>query len=121
MLSNIRIIKAINDKEIEISVAFGLNDGRLDLYNSEQDLLNSSLKENLYSDRLKLTMGPIVKVLGKKSINPKYRFKTTNDCYDLRKSDNKYVINPGESIIVLTNEKIKLEICVLNCSKNFFV
>ena len=108
MLSNIRIIKAINDKEIEISVAFGLNDGRLDLYNSEQDLLNSSLKENLYSDRLKLTMGPIVKVLGKKSINPKYRFKTTNDCYDLRKSDNKYVINPGESIIVLTNEKIKL-------------
>lgn len=108
MLSNERIIKAINDKEIEISVSFYLKDGVPTLYETEQNLLTSSLKDNLYSDRLKLTMGPIVKVLNKKTINPKYRFKATLNCHDLRKSDNKYVINPGESIIVLTNEKINL-------------
>lgn len=66
------------------------------------------MKDNLYSDRLKLTMGPIIKVLNKKRINPKYRFKSLPDCFDLRKFDNKYIINPGESITVLTNEKIKL-------------
>lgn len=108
MLSNERIVRAINDKEIEISVAFFLKGGVPILYEAEQNLLSSSSKDNLYSDRLKLTMGPIVKVLNKKAINPKYRFKATFDCHDLRKSNNKYVINPGESIIVLTNEKIKL-------------
>ena len=108
MLNNERIIKAIQDKEIEILVAFTIKDDIPILYEVEQDFLSSTSKDNLYSDRLKLTMGPIVKVLNKKTINPKYRFKTMPDCYDLRKSNNKYVINPGESIIVLTNEKIRL-------------
>jgi len=107
MLSIDRIVRAINDKEIEISVAFSLENGVPTLYETEQNLLSSSSKDNLYSDRLKLTMGPIVRV-DKKTINPKYRFKARPDCFDLRKADNKYVIHPGESIIVLTNEKIRL-------------
>lgn len=53
-------------------------------------------------------MGPIIKVLNRKRINHKYRFKSLPDCFDLRKSDNKYIIYPGESITVLTNEKIRL-------------
>lgn len=108
MLSKEKIINAINDKEIEISISFCFKEGRLKQYEDEQDILTSPLKENLYSDRLKLTMGPIVKVINKKRISPKYRFKTYGDCHDLRMSNNKYVINPGESIIILTNEKIKL-------------
>ncbi len=108
MLSNEKIIKAIRDKEIEISVAWKFENGKIDLYKTEQNLLDSPMKDNLYSDRIKLTMGPIIKILDNKAINPQYRFKAIYNCYDLRKSDNKYVINPGESIIVLTNEKIKL-------------
>lgn len=108
MLTNDRIIKAINDKEIEIAVAFGLEKGNPILYESEKSILITSLKENLYSDRLKLTLGPIIKVLNKKKVKSRYRFKSTCDCYDLRKSDNKYIINPGETIVILTNEKIKL-------------
>ena len=65
MLTNDRIIKAINDKEIEIAVAFGLEKGNPILYESEKSILITSLKENLYSDRLKLTLGPIIKVLNK--------------------------------------------------------
>lgn len=107
MLSNEKIKRAISNKEILVSVSFGYKEGVLTLYETEQDFLSSPLKDNLYSDRLKLTMGPIVKVLNK-PVHFKYRFKTARDYYDLRKSNNKYVINPGESIIILTNERIKL-------------
>lgn len=107
MLSREKIIKAINDKEIEISISFSFKGGALTQYDTEQDFLASPLAENLYSDRLKLTMGPIIKVINKKRVSSKYRFKSNESCHDLRKSNNKYVINPGESIIVLTNEKFK--------------
>lgn len=109
MLGKEKIIMAINEKEIEISISFSWNEGVFKQYEAEQDFLTSPLKENLYSDRLKLTMGPIVKVMSKKKVSSKYRFKTYGDCHDLTKSNNKYVINPGESIIILTNEKIKLK------------
>ena len=108
MLSDVRIKKAINSKEIQIWVSFGQKNGALTMYTQEQNILSSSLKNNLYSDRLKLTMGPIVKALNKKPSNIKTRFKNKKDCYDLRKANNKYIIHPGESIIVLTNERIKL-------------
>lgn len=108
MLSNKTITNALNNKEINITISFSLQNGVPTLYESEQDILSSPLKNNLYSDRLKLTMGPIIKILNKKAINPKYRFKGMINCYDLRKSDDKYIINPGESIIVLTNEKVEL-------------
>ena len=108
MLSNKTITNALNNKEINITISFSLQNGVPTLYESEQDILSSPLKNNLYSDRLKLTMGPIIKILNKKAINPKYRFKGMIDCYDLSKSDDKYIINPGESIIVLTNEKVEL-------------
>lgn len=109
MLSNGKIERALRNKEIEISVSFGYNEDRNPVrYQTEKNLLSSSLKGNLYSDRLKLTMGPIIKVLNKKPISSKYRFKSSLNYHDLRKSNNKYIINPGESIILLTNEKIKL-------------
>ncbi|MEY8391903.1 hypothetical protein AALA98_11110 [Lachnospiraceae bacterium 45-W7] len=108
MLGNEEIKKVITDKEIELTVSFGFKDGMPTQYETEQDLLSTQLKDNLYSDRLKLTMGPIVKVLNQKLVKSKFRFKATRDCCDLRKSNNKYTINPGESIVILTNERIKL-------------
>lgn len=108
MLSQEEIVKAMNRGEIEISISFWYDCEKLNFCESEKKLLESPLKDNLYSDRLKLTIGPIVKVLNRKKINFKYRFKSLPDCFDLRKSHNKYIINPGESITVLTNEKIKL-------------
>lgn len=108
MLSNEKVKKALEDKEIEITVSFGFKEGVPVSYEKEEAFLSSSLKDNLYSDRLKLTMGPLVKVLNKKRVKSKYRFKSERDCFDLRKANNRYIISPGESIVVLTNEKIKL-------------
>lgn len=108
MLNNEEIKKAINKNEIEILISFGMKDNVPILYDFEHNLLDDSLKSNLYSDRLKLTMGPIVKILNKKTVSKKYRFKASNKLYDLRKTNHKYVISPGESIIILTNERMKL-------------
>lgn len=108
MLSQDKIIEVIRTGEIEITISFYYDKGELIFCQEEQDLIESPLKDNLYSDRLKLTMGPVIKILNKKRISRKHRYKSLFDCYDLRKSNNKYIISPGESITVLTNEKIKL-------------
>lgn len=108
MLSGKSIKELIEKKEIKISVFFEKENDVIEKLTSEKPLLSSSLKNNLYSDRLKLTMGPIVKVLNNKKIKHKHQFKSLKDIYDLRESNNKYIINPGESIIVLTNERINL-------------
>ena len=60
MLSNEKIKKALNDKEIEITVSFESKGDNFVSNENEQDFLSSSLKDNLYSDRLKLTIGPLV-------------------------------------------------------------
>jgi len=108
MLTNEKIKEAINCKQIQITISFYYEDEKLIFSENEENLLESRLVDNLYSDRLKLTMGNSVKVLNNKRIKSKYRFKSSKDWYDLRKSHNKYVIKPGESIIILTNERIKL-------------
>lgn len=108
MLTNKQIEQAINDQKIEIAVSFDLNNGKPRLLESEQSILSTGLKNNLYSDRLKLTLGPIIKILSSKVISPKYQYKRNDRCYDLRKSNNCYILSPGESITILTNERIKL-------------
>ena len=108
MLDNKSINKAITNGQISIFVSFASKKKEIQLLDSELDILSSDFKENLYSDRLKLTMGPRVKVLNK-YVKPKCRFKASKEHYDLRCTNNTYTINPGESIIVLTNERIKLD------------
>lgn len=108
MLDNKSIEKAISRGEIGITVSFIANDDEIKILNSETNILESELKNNLYSDRLKLTMGPIVRVLNK-HVKSKCRFKSSKEHYDLRNSNNTYCIKPGESIIILTNERIKLD------------
>lgn len=111
MLNEDRIIQAIKNNEIEVTISFDKDPQSKKIEpigNREGNLLKSSMSKNLYSDRLKITLGPIVKVLRNKPIPKKNRFKNNKYCYDLRTSDNKYLINPGESLIVLTNECIRL-------------
>lgn len=108
MLSKQRIVSILKNREIDITVSFYKKADQLLLYETETPLLESASASNLYSDRLKLTMGPIAKIINKKRVNRKFVFKNTVDCIDLRKCNNRYIIAPGESIIILTNESIKL-------------
>lgn len=108
MLSDERIKEAITLSEIQVKVTFGWEENEFVQYEEEKSLLSSPFAKNLYSDRLKLTMGPIIKVLDKHPVQKKFRFKMFKDCHDLRKSGYKYIIKPGESIILLTNEQIRL-------------
>lgn len=108
MLSGEEIKNAVMQRAIEITVSFHQEGAELKEYNEEISILESSLINNIYSDRLKLTMGPIIKVLNHSAIKSEHRFKNHKNCHDIRKSNNKYIIKPGESVIVLTNERIKL-------------
>lgn len=108
MLGDKKIKDIIEKGDIEITVFFDYKKNVPTQCDNEVPLLDSSLASNIYSDRLKLTLGPIIKILSKVPVRKKNRFKHNRALYDLRKSDNKYLIKPGESIIILTNEKIKL-------------
>lgn len=108
MLSDINILEILKNNEISISVSFYKNGNEFRMYNQEMPLLQSGSATNLYSDRLKLTMGPVIKVISKQSVKRKYAFKNTSNYMDLRKNNYSYTIDPGESIIILTNENIKL-------------
>lgn len=109
MLNDETIKKELKYGGIDISVAFyETQEGNIESYAEEKNILESPLSKNIYSDRVKLTLGPLVKVLDNVPIPKKNRFKNMIDCYDLRTNGNKYVLKPGESIILITNEKIKL-------------
>lgn len=108
MLSNVEIEKALREGKIELKVSFiKTKDG---IVENELDFLKSPfIKKNLYSDRIKLTMGPAVKVLNGRKVSRKNRFNKFKECFDLRTNNNSYILQPKESIIVLTNENIKLD------------
>lgn len=108
MLSEKKIKQLLEDKSIQINVSFEWNGDELIFHKQPLALLSSPEVDNLYSDRLKLTMGPIIRVLNNRAVSKKYRYKNFKECFDLRKSGNIYVIHPGESIILLTNEFINL-------------
>lgn len=108
MLSDKKIEQALKNGEIEITVSFERKNEKTSMFKEEKAILQSNAFGNIYSDRLKLSMGPIIKVLRRKSVPSKYRFKNYKHYYDLRKSSDKFLIAPGESIVFLTNERVKL-------------
>lgn len=111
MLNDNQIREAINNNQIEIYYFFYKDkNGKIVEYKKETSYIEAKeFEKYLYSDRLKVTLGPLVKTLNHKKVHNKYRFKDYSDCFDLRKSGNKYILKPGESIIILTNERIVLD------------
>ncbi len=64
-------------------------------------------RQNFTGDRLYLTMGPVAKSHSG-SAGRRPRFKTHADCIDLRASNGTLVIEPRETLMVSTNERIRL-------------
>lgn len=74
---------------------------------------NQIFRQNLINNRMKITVGPIIKTLSKKYISSECRFNKFPYLFDLRENNGKYKLQPKESIIILSNEKIgiKEKIC----------
>lgn len=109
MLTYTQIQEAIEKKEIEIFYSFKKkNDTDIEFVSDEFSFKDSEFKSNLYSNRLKLTLGPVVKRHKNKSFNSKLRFKGFSNYVDMRNNSNTYILKPKESITILTNERISL-------------
>lgn len=113
MLNNDQIKRAIIEGKIEVFYSFIKDnvsiietEGKVDL-DKTNDVKTKFFSSNLYSERLKLTLGPIIKSHQRKRVKNKIKFKNY-DCIDIRKNGNRYIILPKETITVLTNEFIGL-------------
>lgn len=111
MLNINQIKKAIEDNEIRIYYSFIKNEkGKIERLQNEKTFSElPEFSDYLYSDRLKVTLGPVLKILSNKKVDSKYRFKNIDFCYDMSKSSDTFVLNPHQSIIILTNERIELD------------
>lgn len=109
MLSQEEIFTAICENQIEIAYYFGRDDNnKIVQFKEEKAFSESELMKYLYSDRLKLTMGCLERKIGYRRVKSKYRFKRSLYYFDLRKNEFTYIIHPQESIVILTNERIRL-------------
>ncbi|MBQ8010526.1 MAG: hypothetical protein IJ265_03130 [Oscillospiraceae bacterium] len=110
MLNDNQIKKAIDEGRIKIYYSFYKDSlGKIKYINEASFNDDPQYWSNLYSDRLKVTLGPIVKPLNRKRISKKNRFKDQTEFFDLRTASDKYLIEPGETIVILTNERIVLD------------
>ena len=105
MLSCTQIQEAIEKKNIEIFYSFKKD---FTFVPNEVSFNDSEFKSNLYSNRLKLTLGPIIKRHTKRPFNSKLRFKGFSNYIDIGNNNNEYELKPKESITILTNERISL-------------
>lgn len=111
MLNDNQVREAIDDGKIKVYYFFHKDEeGKIIKYKEEKSFNEvPEFSAYLYSDRLKITLGPIIKPLKRKKVSRKYRFKEFLDCFDMFKSSHAYLLQPGESIIILTNERISLD------------
>lgn len=110
MLNDNQIKEAIANGNIKVYYYFYKDDNNITKYKEEKSFTEATeFSSYLYSDRLKITLGPIIKPLKRKKVSSKYRFKDQVDCFDMLKSDNTYILKPSESIVILTNERIVLD------------
>lgn len=105
MLNENQIRQAINTNEIGINYYFKKRGTQIEVVDKTFDDYGGDL---LDSNRLKITLGPIIKVINKR-VKKKNRFKNRKDCFDLSTNNNEYILAPGETVIILTNENVSLD------------
>lgn len=101
ILNNEGIVDAINSREFEITEFMW--DNKLE----SKAFDTSSLKDG---HKIRLHVGYLIRTLSdKRWINPKALYHKRDGIIDLRKlSEHQYILKPGESVILFTNEAIKM-------------
>jgi deoxycytidine triphosphate deaminase len=66
-------------------------------------------RRNLYSSRLHLTVGPIVKTHQRLSVAGRKTYLHHKRCFDLREQNDAIVVAPYELLSIATNERIALD------------
>jgi len=118
MLSHNEILKRIEQGEIKIFYSFlKSEDGsNIDFYENELEvnlstpnsLATQFFYKSLYSDRLRMTVGPIAKTHRLLPVAGRKTYKGHHQCTDLRENENKLIIEPFEAVSIASNERIIL-------------
>lgn len=115
MLSDIAYQAAIDAGDLDVSYAFLPGDGdqfrhlTRPAHVREDPEAQRFFQRNLTRSRLALTLGPLVKPLLRLGHVPKaQRYADHSQVVDLRRSGRGWVLPPGQSAIVFTNEYVRL-------------
>lgn len=115
MMSQKEVEKRILSGDIGISYSFLEKDGKLAFEKEEYRVRPESaddaykmFKDQYFGDRLRITLGPIVRTYSKKHIKKRVKFKSFAGCFDIRESENTLTIYPGETLHVASNERVVL-------------
>lgn len=111
MLNNNQILEAIDNKDIEVIYSFypgSKNEQYIQPLEQESVADNKRARKffegMLVVDRVGVTIGRLVMPINKRKIRKNHKFRS-HDIVDLDKTkDNGYIIEPGESVVVLSNE-----------------
>lgn len=117
VLSSASIDSLLGDGSLEIAYSF-LPDGsgaRFDYFpnripvaiNDADSRATRFFRERMSAFRLQLTVGPVVKSHRDLRVPGRPSFKDVDDCTDIRETNNRFVIEPGEVVSVITNEHVR--------------
>lgn len=117
MLSHLEIENRIKLGDIQVRYSFLPNDaGVITFYPDEQNVIIDSpesaatrfFRAKLFSDRLGITLGPIVRVHDSIIYSDRIWYKGKEGYIDIRETNNILYIEPHEAISIASNERIIL-------------
>lgn len=115
MLSHSEIEERIRTKEIEITYSFLPDDDNKIVYYSQEQKVDLDdpnkqstkfFKSKLWSDRLKITLGPIIKSHNTTICKDRKYLENQDRCIDIR-DNNTIILFPYETLSIASNERIK--------------
>jgi deoxycytidine triphosphate deaminase len=115
MMSRKEVENRILAGDISISYSFLPNDNQIkycrDEFKVTLDPDNEAYKffiRQYFGDRLRITLGPIVRTYTERYVNRRKTYKSYKGCFDIRESGNRLTVFPGETLHVASNERITL-------------
>jgi deoxycytidine triphosphate deaminase len=117
MLSHTSIEERLRSREIVLRYYFLPNENNSVQFHSEGvtvDLDDSTaeatrfFRSRLNSDRLSLTLGPVVKSHNHWLLTGRPKFRGRNGYFDIRETADALVIAPHETVSIATNERLAL-------------